>query len=152
MTFDNSLTVFLFALALIVFGYLSLVRLVYRQEFKPKPLKQTLRSLTHLQMLSNLGSSAFFLSLPATSLLLFWGWGPALMWLVIFHLIIESLAHLHFSMRNNKQGVADYLLRSEHNQLGNLEQGLIQTFFLLSMAVVTALPVSYTHLTLPTKA
>ena len=139
MTFDNSLTVFLFALALIVFGYLSLVRLVYRQEFKPKPLKQTLRSLTHLQMLSNLGSSAFFLSLPATSLLLFWGWGPALMWLVIFHLIIESLAHLHFSMRNNKQGVADYLLRSEHNQLGNLEQGLIQTFFLLSMAVVTAL-------------
>ena len=138
MTLDNSLTVYLFALVLIVFGYLSLVRLMSRQEFGPNTIKASWRSIKHLQVLSNLGSSAFFLSLPATSLLLFWGWGPALLWLLIFHLIIESLAHLKFSVRDSKQSVADYLLRSD-NQLAMLEQGLIQIFFLLSMAVVTAL-------------
>ena len=139
MTIDNSLPVYVFALALMVFGYLSLVRLMRRQEFGPNNIKQSWQYLKHLQVLSNLGSSAFFLSLPATSLLLFWGWGPALLWLLIFHLVIESLAHLRFSAKDKRQGVADFLLRSENNHLANLEQGLIQVFFLLSMAVVTAL-------------
>lgn len=139
MTLENSFTVYLFALALLVFGYLSLIRLVHRQAFGPNQVKQTWQNLKHFQVLSNLGSSAFFLSLPATSLLLFWGWGPALVWLIVFHLIIETLAHLRFSVRKSNQGVADYLLRSENNLLASLEQGLIQVFFLLSMAVVTAL-------------
>ncbi len=135
----SSLIAFLAALGFVVFGYLSMVRLVTKQRFGQLGFKQLFGGITTKQFLSNLGSSAFFVSLPATSLLLFWGWGPALLWLVIFHLLIESLCHLQYSSQKGGGSIADYLLRSENNKLATIEQGLIQAFFLLSMGVVTAL-------------
>ena len=91
------------------------------------------------EILQNLGSSAFFVSLPATSLLLFWGWGPALIWLLVFHLIIESICHMQYSSKKTDATIAQYLLRSNKPFTAALEQGFIQAFFLLSMGVVTAL-------------
>ncbi len=139
MTMQSSLTVFLAATAFIAFGYLSLVRLMSKQEFEPQSLRQWSAKTFNGQLLSNLGSSALFVSLPATSLLLFWGWGPALIWLAVFHVIIETVAQLRVSTPNNSHGIADYLLRNDRTWLASLEQGLIQFFFLLSMGVVTAL-------------
>ena len=135
----NSLTVFLAALGFALFGYLSLVRLVSKNKFGDANFKQLLSAVKTSSLLSNLGSSAFFVSLPATSLLLFWGWGPALLWLIIFHLIVETICHLQFSLQSGKLSVADHLLRSDKAFTAALEQGLIQAFFLLSMGLVTAL-------------
>ncbi|MFT6406914.1 MAG: hypothetical protein ACJAQ6_000324 [Arenicella sp.] len=142
----SSLIAFLAALGFIAFGYLSMLRLLSKQSFGQRSFKQYLNGITTSQFLSNLGSSAFFVSLPATSLLLFWGWGPAVLWLLIFHLLVESIGQLQYSSqaassRGNTQNnsIADYLLRAESGRLAILEQGLIQAFFLLSMGVVTAL-------------
>ena len=135
----NSFTVFLAAFCFVVFGYLSLLRLLSKQSFGQVSLKEYWRGVSTTQFFSNLGSSAFFVSLPATSLLLFWGWGPAILWLIIFHLLIESLCHLQYSAPSNTNRIADFLLRSNNPLLALIEQGLIQAFFLLSMAVVTAL-------------
>lgn len=135
----NSLTVFLASLGFIAFGYLSLLRLLSKQSFGKVSLKQYWQGVSTAQFFSNLGSSAFFISLPATSLLLFWGWGPALLWLLIFHIVIESLCHLQYSAPNNQHTIADFLLRANNPKLAFIEQGLIQAFFLLSMAAVTAL-------------
>ena len=135
----SSLIAFLAALGFIVFGYLSMVRLLTKQSFRQVSIKQLFNGVKTSQFLSNLGSSAFFVSLPATSLLIFWGWGPALIWLVIFHLFIESVCHLQYSSQKDGSSIGDYLLRSENTHLALIEQGLIQAFFLLSVAVVTAL-------------
>ena len=135
----NSLTVFLASFGFVVFGYLSLLRLLSKQHFGNLSAKQRWQGVSTAQFFSNLGSSAFFVSLPATSLLLFWGWGPALLWLLIFHIIIESLCHLQYSAPTNQNSIADFLLRSTNPKLAIVEQGLIQAFFLLSMASVTAL-------------
>jgi hypothetical protein len=138
----SSLIGFLAALGFVVFGYLSLLRLLSKQSFGQISFKQYLHGITTSQFLSNLGSSAFFVSLPATSLLLFWGWGPALLWLIIFHLFIESIGQLQYSSQNGNgqsNSIADYLLRAENSKLAVIEQGLIQAFFLLSMGLVTAL-------------
>jgi len=135
----NTLTVFLASFGFVVFGYLSLLRLLSKQHFGQIRLKQLWRGISSAQFFSNMGSSAFFVSLPATSLLLFWGWIPALLWLLIFHIIIESLCHLQYSAPSNQDSIADFLLRSDNPKIAFVEQGLIQAFFLLSMASVTAL-------------
>jgi len=142
----SSLIAFLGALAFLAFGYLSLLRLLSKQSLGQVSFKQYLNGVTTSQFLSNLGSSAFFVSLPATSLLLFWGWGPSLLWLLIFHLFVESIGQLQYSSQSKSQNdggqnnsIADYLLRAENSKLAIIEQGLIQAFFLLSMSVVTAL-------------
>lgn len=139
MPIYNSLTVFLAFLAFLAFGYLSLVRLMYKQSFTDAALFKFFSGINTPQLLRNLGSSAFFMSLPATSLLLFWGWGPALLWLIIFHLLVESLFHLQYSASAADKSIADYLLRSQNSLSAMIEQGLIQAFFLLSMAMITAL-------------
>ncbi len=139
MSMQSSLTVFAIALGFILFGYLSLVRLIAKHAFSRWSLRDWGRSLTSGQLLSNLGSSALFVSIPATSLMLYWGWGPALLWLIAFHLIIEALTHLKLSEPNNTPTIADHLLRNDRAWLASLEQGFIQVFFLLSMGVVTAL-------------
>jgi len=65
----SSLIAFLAALGFIAFGYLSMVRLLSKQSFGQASLKQLFSGITTAQFLSNLGSSAIFVSLPATSLL-----------------------------------------------------------------------------------
>lgn len=135
----SSLTVFLAFFAFLAFGYLSLVRMISKRCFvKTKP-KDFGAGINAAEILRNLGSSAFFVSLPATSLLLFWGWGPALIWLLVFHLIIESICHMQYSSKLQGATIAEYLLRSKKPFGAALEQGFIQAFFLLSMGVVTAL-------------
>jgi len=127
----SSLIAFLAALGFIAFGYVSMLRLLSKQSFGAVGLKSVFNGIKSNQALSNLGSSAFFVSLPATSLLLFWGWGPALIWLVIFHLFIESICHLQYSSQdsNNNKSIADYLLRANNSKLALVEQGLIQGNF-----------------------
>lgn len=140
----SSLIAFFSALGFVAFGYLSILRLLSKRSFGKISFTQYLSGVTTSQFLSNLGSSTFFVSLPATSLLLFWGWGPAVLWLIVFHLFIESIGHLQYSSQGvlkngDSRRIADYLLRAENTKLAVVEQGLIQAFFLLSMAVVTAL-------------
>ncbi|RBP52770.1 hypothetical protein [Arenicella xantha] len=135
----TSIAILLAALGFLVFGYASLVRMLTRQAFPDAGIQRYFKQMMTARLLRNLGSSAFFVSLPATSLLLFWGWGPALLWLLIFHLIVESMCHLQFSSQDKQLDVADHLLRAEKPLPAMLEQGLIQAFFLLSMGVVTAL-------------
>jgi len=135
----NSFLVFLAFVGFLAFGYLSLLRMLSKQSFSGSPIKSYLSGLKSPNLLRGLGSSAFFISLPATSLLLFWGWGPALLWLVIFHLFIESMCYLQYCSLPSDSNIADHLLRSKTRFLASVEQGLIQAFFLLSMAMVTAL-------------
>jgi len=137
----NSLTVFLAFFAFLSFGYLSLLRLLAKQHLAPDTglLAGLVTGIKTPQLINNLGSSAFFVSLPATALLLFWGWGPALIWLVIFHFFVESVFHLQYAAQSSDLSIADHLLRSDKGAKAILEQGLIQAFFLLSMAVVVAL-------------
>ncbi len=146
----NSLSVFFAFIAFLIFGYISFLRLLAKQHFKndqahtDKPHQgSVLNTFTNPEslrkLLRNLGSSAFFVSLPATALLLFWGWGPALIWLIVFHFFIESIFHLQSSSQQADNKVADHLLRTESGVFAVIEQGLIQAFFLLSMAVVVAL-------------
>ncbi len=137
----NSLTVFLAFFGFLVFGYLSFLRLLAKHHLNEKHrfFSALAQGATNRHLLINLGSSAFFIGLPATALLLFWGWVPALIWLAIFHFFIESLFHLQFSAQKSDLTIADHLLRSHTGPKAILEQGLIQAFFLLSMAVVVAL-------------
>lgn len=137
----NSLTVFLAFIAFIIFGYLSLLRLLSKQFLASQPGIMTglTKCLSDPQLIRNLGSSAFFMSLPATAILLFWGWGPALIWLAVFHFFIESVFQLQYSAQKNGVRIADHLLRSELGPKATLEQALIQIFFLLSMAVIVTL-------------
>ena len=135
----NSLLVLFAFIAFLAFGYLSLVQIMLKDtSLKKSGLMALLTGFKH-HSLANLGSSAFFVSLPATSLLLFWGWGPALLWLVIFHLFAETLVQIEYSDNRNQNTIADHLLRANNRFDAAVEQGLIQAFFLLLMSAVTAL-------------
>jgi len=135
----NSLLVLLAFIAFLAFGYLSLVQIMLKDtSLKKSGLMALITGFKH-HSLANLGSSAFFVSLPATSLLLFWGWGPALLWLVIFHLLAETIVQIEYSDSRNQNTIADHLLRANNRFDAAVEQGLIQAFFLLLMSAVTAL-------------
>ena len=86
-----------------------------------------------------MGSSAIFIGLPATTLLLFWGWAPALIWIGVFHLLVESVFQIHYASKATSFSVADALLRSNKKFKGGVEQVIIQAFFLLCMGVVVSL-------------
>ena len=121
----------------LLFGYFSVVRIGLKHLSNGKATLRILRWGVDRSLLASLGSSAFFVSLPATSLLLFWGWGPALLWLLVFHLLVESPLQLYYS--SSQRSIADLLLRASNRFDQALEQGLIQSFLLLLMSVVTAL-------------
>ena len=105
----NSLSVLLGFLAFALLGYLSLVRLLYKldnemrdksnQVLFPDQLKQVVSTSSTNGLLAG---SALFLSLPTLPLLLFWGWGPALLWIVVAHLLIETPANF-ISSRMHQQ-------------------------------------------------
>ena len=100
----NSLTVFLIFLAFLAFGYASFLRLLARRHQSDSAgfFSSLLAGLTSNQLFNNLGSSAFFVGLPATALLLFWGWGPALIWLAVFHFFNDSLFHIQYSVNSRR--------------------------------------------------
>ncbi len=86
--------------------------------------------------LKRIGSSAFFVSLPATSLLLFWGWGPALIWLVIFHLLVDSLVNLQVTAVDHRATLSEYLVGLDSSLASLVMRCLLQLYLLLLMAVV----------------
>lgn len=93
----NSLIVFFAALAFLAFGYASLLRIAYREYF---PDAQGIEggALLHGQnVINTVGQGSIFISIAATSLLLFWGWGMALLWLIAFHLLGETIFNLQQS-------------------------------------------------------
>ena len=62
-----------------------------------------------------------------------------MIWLLAFHFLVDSIFHLQFSTQKTNSSIADHLLRSSKPLVAMLEQGMIQAFFLLCMAVVVAL-------------
>ena len=131
----NSLAVFFSAIVFIVFGYLSLVRILYRQQFATG-IGSLFFGLRDASNLKHIGSSAFFVSLPATSLLIFWGWGPALLWLVVFHLLADSLVNLQVTAVNHQVALSEYLVSSTSTLSSYLMRGIIQCYLVLLLAVV----------------
>jgi len=139
----NSLTIFLCFVGFLVFGYLSILRLLVTREFGGFSASSLAESIRDRRVLTSLGSSAFFVSMPATSLLLFWGWGPAILWLIVFHLFVESLFHLQYTTTEQDHSLAELLVRSNVSReapgLALLESTLVQSFFILLMATVVSL-------------
>ena len=131
----------LFALiAFLAFGYFSLLRIITRQYFSARSIKTAAKCLfTDTRVLANLGSSALFVSLPATSLLLFWGWAPALIWLLITHLLIDSIFHLQISAAEQISLESTALVRSKKPSHKALETLVVQAFYILLTAIVLAL-------------
>ena len=116
-TMINSLPVLLAALAFIAFGYLTLVRIFWKRQNEAEAgetLKIVFRNSA--QIIHRIGGSALFATLPAISLLLFWGWGPALLWLVIFHLIIELLINIRVST-TAENSIVEALASDKPNQI-----------------------------------
>jgi len=136
---SNSLIVFIAFIGFLAFGYLSVLRLLVKREFGSLNRASLLGSLKNTRVLTSLGSSAFFVSMPATSLLLFWGWGPALIWLLFFHIFIESLFHLQYTTTEQDLSLAELLIGSNGVKLAYIESALVQGFFILLMATMITL-------------
>ena len=110
----NSAHLILGVIAFVLFGYVSVLRIITQQYFPHSSYSIALKSLfSDTRLLANVGSSALFVSLPATSLLLFWGWAPALLWLLIAHLLIDSLAHLQVAAAEQIDIQSTALIRAE---------------------------------------
>ena len=118
----------------LLFGYLSLLRILYRQHFNA-PFSELFAGMRDSQGLHHIGSSAFFVSLPATSLLLFWGWGPALLWLVVFHLLADSLVNLQVTAVNHSAALSEYLVASDSSARSYLMRALLLFYLMLLLAV-----------------
>ena len=136
---SNSLFVFLSFAGFLAFGYLSILRLLVKREFGTLGKAALVESIKNTRVLSSLGSSAFFVSMPATSLLLFWGWAPALFWLLIFHIFIESLFHFQYTTTEQDLSLAELLIGGNGPKLASIESGLVQGFFILLMAIMVSL-------------
>ena len=136
---SNSLFIFLSFIAFLAFGYISIVRLLVKREFGAFSRASLINSIKNTRVLTSLGSSAFFVSMPATSLLLFWGWGPALLWLLSFHIFIESLFHLQYTTTEQDLSLAELLIRSNGSKLAHIESALVQAFFIILMATMITL-------------
>jgi len=136
---SNSFLIFLSFIAFLTFGYLSIIRLLVKREFGTFTKSAFIHSIKNTRVLTSLGSSVFFVSMPATSLLLFWGWGPALLWLLSFHLFIESLFHLLYTTTEQELSLAELLIRSNGSKLAYIESALVQGFFIILMAITITL-------------
>ena len=134
----NSLTVLIAFLGFLIFGYASLVRILFKQQFTA-PWRALSQNLFAAQGLQHIGSSAFFVSLPATSLLLFWGWAPALLWLVIFHLLADSLVNLQVTAVEHESALSEYLLGNSGSTRSLLMRALIQIYLVLLLAIVLSM-------------
>ena len=136
---SNGLTVFLAFFGFLAFGYLSILRLLVKREFGNLGKASLFESIKNPRVLTSLGSSAFFISMPATSLLLFWGWAPALCWLFFFHFFVESLFHLQYTTTEQDLSLAELLIGSNGKKLAHIESALVQGFFILLMATMISL-------------
>lgn len=96
----NSLLIFFASLVFLAFGYASIIRIGYRYYFSNSKGTQS-EALTYFSnLIYGVGQGAIFTCLVASSLLLFWGWGLALLWLLAFHLLAETAFNLQSSTAN----------------------------------------------------
>ena len=136
---SNSLNAFLAFSGFLAFGYLSVLRMAYLQQMKAGPMVSMLEAMRGKAWLRGFGSSGLFVALPATSFLLFWGWGIALLWVITFHLLIESLAHIRLASAEHDLEPHDYLVISANPKLVRLERLMAQIFFILAAAITISL-------------
>ncbi len=136
---SNSLNAFLAFSAFLAFGYLSILRLAYLQQLSTGPLVSMFEAMRGKAWLRGFGSSGLFVALPATSFLLFWGWGIALLWVFCFHLLIESLAHIRLASAEHDLEPHDYLVTSANHKLVQIERLVAQIFFILASAITISL-------------
>ena len=136
---SSSLNAFLAFTAFLAFGYLSVLRLAYLQQLSTGPLVSMLEAVRGKAWLRGFGSSGLFVALPATSFLLFWGWGLALLWVFAFHLLIESLAHIRLASAEHDLEPHDYLVTSAKPKFVQLERLIAQIFFILASAITISL-------------
>lgn len=95
----NTVAVLSGFLAFLALGYWSFIRVLFKQQFgTPLPPPNVwLSALVSQQASSYISKSHLFLSIPTISFLLYWGWGPALLWLSISYLLIETPANFLFT-------------------------------------------------------
>ena len=136
---SNSLNAFLAFTAFLAFGYLSVLRMAYLQQLSAGPVGSMLEAVRGKAWLRGFGSSGLFVALPATSFLLFWGWGLALLWIFTFHLLIESLTHIRLASAEHDLEPHDYLVTSANPKLVRLERLIAQIFFILAAAITISL-------------
>ena len=145
----NSLTIFVLALLFIAFGYVSIVRIVYKQNYRTR-FKVNDNFMVNIgQLISQVGQGSVFACLCATSLLLFWGWGIALLWLIAFHLIIETFVNIQTSKSNSQlANTSQGFINSIHNRVNpeinksSLPSFIWRTYLLLLAAIIIALLVN----------
>ncbi len=137
---DNS-TIILGAFVLfLVFGYVSVLRTVARVYFPSNTFKSAwLSAFKDVAVLSNFGSSALFISLPATSLLLFWGWAPALLWLLITHLLLDSIVHLQVATAERIEQAPTSVPPKLLPRAAQVQHMLQQSFYCLVAAIALSL-------------
>lgn len=118
----------------IVLGYATVVRLLHKYQFSDTndQVKPALKDI-----LFHTGNGALFVALSTLGILLFWGWGPALLWLVAAHLLIETPANLITVQIVQEVDLADHFADSS-----SLKPA-IRTFMLQAiLCIVTAFVLS----------
>jgi len=136
----NSLTLLIAFLLFITFGYISLGRMSYKYLFRDElgqPIQFDQRLA--LSILSQLGFSTLFYAMPAISVALFWGWLPALLWLLVAHLFAEFLFNTQLSysiQEESSQGIALYTQHeSNSGPRSMLLKLLTQCYLIIMMAI-----------------
>ncbi len=135
----NSVYVLLAFLGFTALGYLSLVRILYKHELGDRPftfseLRTSLRSENILTLVAR---SIFLYTLPTVSFLLFWGWGPALLWLITSHFLIDTPSNFIASKMTREVDVAGHFTDFDSAR-GILRSALMQLMliFLTTQIVV----------------
>lgn len=83
----NSLILLLGFFVFLLFGYATYGRWLYNSASSKKSLTtNNIREFSQI-LLAQIGNSSILFLIPAISICLFWGWVPALMWLIIAHIV-----------------------------------------------------------------
>lgn len=129
----DSLILFFGTLVFIAFGYICFVRIAFKtySNLDQATQSETLPFIT--QLFNHLGQGALFVHFASIGLLLFWGWGAALIWLVIFHLFTETMVNLQHSRVVKPQK------KSQKSFSDKLLHRIRQLFLVLILSVGTAL-------------
>ncbi len=135
----NSLIVLLTSIGFLAFGYLTLIRIAYKQYFKTVTIgDDTIRS-HFAEIRRGLGQSALFISLPATSLLLYWGWAIALIWIIVFHLLVESFINLQLSTQLDNDAADSKLTYTPTSQQEKVINIVWHCYYVLLLAITISL-------------
>lgn len=132
----NSSIVFFTTIAFIAFGYASFIRILYKNSgLAEEQLPQTRLS----SLLAGADASFIVVSLFSASLLLFWGWGPALLWIIVFHLIADTAINLSQSRQRSSYLSLESHFLSSHTNRSLAVNFLWQLFLCLIISLVASL-------------